>query len=279
MTEIGKFARLNVVKEVDFGVYLASDQEEILLPLKYVPAGIQPGDDIEVFIYRDNENRVIATTLRPHAVVGECAYMEVKDVTQFGAFLDWGIHKDLLVPYSEQPFKLLEGMLVPAMVYLDDTTNRIVASCRLNRFIKNDELTVTEGEEVELLIGDPTDLGQKVIINNKHWGMIYENEIFKPLDVGDKVRGYIKKIREDNKIDVSLQKQGYEEITDASQRIVELLLEHKGYLPLTDKTAPEEIYQHTHMSKKTFKKAIGALYKARKIELKEGGILLLDYKA
>jgi predicted RNA-binding protein (virulence factor B family) len=275
MIELGKFARLEVVKEVDFGVYLAAGEDEILLPLKYVPAGLSTGDEVDVFIYRDNENRVIATTLRPHAVVGECAYMEVREVSPFGAFLDWGIHKDLLVPFSEQPFKLLEGMYVPVMVYLDDETSRIVGSCRVNKFIKNDVLEVEEGQEVNLLIGESTDLGIKVIINNKHWGMLYHNEIFKSLDVGEKLVGFIKKIREDNKIDVALQKQGYDEITNASDRIISLLKENKGFLPLTDKSDPEIIYEVAQMSKKVFKKAIGALYKARKVELRDSGVHLV----
>jgi predicted RNA-binding protein (virulence factor B family) len=275
MIELGKFARLEVVKEVDFGVYLAAGEDEILLPLKYVPAGLSTGDEVDVFIYRDNENRVIATTLRPHAVVGECAYMEVREVSPFGAFLDWGIHKDLLVPFSEQPFKLLEGMYVPVMVYLDDETNRIVGSCRVNKFIKNDVLEVEEGQEVNLLIGESTDLGVKVVINNKHWGILYHNEVFKPIDVGEKLVGFIKKIREDHKIDVALQKQGYDEITNASDRIISLLKENKGFLPLTDKSDPETIYEVAQMSKKVFKKAIGALYKARKVELRDSGVHLV----
>jgi uncharacterized protein len=272
--KLGRYHTLRVVKEVDFGVYLDADGNEILLPAAYVPEGTQPDDELEVFLYRDSEERPIATTLRPYAIVGECAYMEVKQVTRVGAFLDWGIAKDLLVPFSEQPFKLMEEMLVLAYVFHDERTDRIAATCQLNKFINNKEITVAEGDAVELVIGEETELGHRVVINHKHWGMLYFNEIFKEIHLGDRVEGFVKKLREDGKIDVALQKQGYAEVRDASEILYDKIKENDGVLLLTDKSEPEAIYDELQMSKKTFKKALGALYKARRVSIDDRGIYL-----
>jgi uncharacterized protein len=272
--KLGRYHTLRVVKEVDFGVYLDADGNEILLPAAYVPEGTQPDDELEVFLYRDSEERPIATTLRPYAIVGECAYMEVKQVTRVGAFLDWGIAKDLLVPFSEQPFKLMEEMLVLAYVFHDERTDRIAATCQLNKFINNKEITVAEGDAVELVIGEETELGHRVVINHKHWGMLYFNEIFKEIHLGDRVEGFVKKLREDGKIDVALQKQGYAEVRDASEILYDKIKENDGVLLLTDKSEPEAIYDELQMSKKTFKKALGAVYKARRVSIDDRGIYL-----
>ncbi len=272
--KLGRYYTLRVVKEVDFGVYLDADGTELLLPAAYVPVGTKPGDELEVFYYRDSEERPIATTLRPYAIVGECAYMEVKQLTRVGAFLDWGIAKDLLVPFSEQPFKLMEDMVVLAYVFHDEQSDRIAATCQLNKYINNKEITVQEGDAVDVLIGEETELGHRVVINNRHWGMLYYNEIFKEVALGDRIGGYIKKIREDGKIDVALQKQGYAEVHDATEVLYNRIKENDGFLYLTDKSEPEEIYEELQMSKKTFKKALGALYKARRVTIDDRGIYL-----
>ncbi|MCL4490352.1 MAG: S1-like domain-containing RNA-binding protein [Nitrospirae bacterium] len=275
MPEIGKYNQLTVKKKTDFGVYLDSEAGDILLPEKHVPGGTEIGDRLKVFIYRDSEDRIIATTLAPAATVGEFAYLKVKEVTKVGAFLEWGIEKDLLVPYSEQFKRMEAGKRYIVRIFLDEGTKRITATTKIMRFIERENIRLREGENVDLLVCQFTDMGIKVIINNSYWGMLYENEVYQKLNIGDKVKGFVKKIREDRKIDVILTGGGFEDIEVSKKTIIKKLKDSKGgFLPLGDNSAPELIREVLHMSKKTFKKAIGSLYKEGIIEIKYDGIKL-----
>lgn len=275
MIEIGQYHELEVVKEVDFGLYLATDEDELLLPLKYVPAGTQVGDVIRVFVYNDGETRPIATTLQPYACVGEFAFLRALETSEVGAFLDWGIAKDIFVPFKEQAQPMQEGRKYIVYVYLDDHTNRVVASSKWNKFISPEPLDMQEGDEVSILIAEQTDLGFKAIIHNKHIGLIYTNEIFEPLAIGDELSAYIKAKREDGKIDLRLQPSGYDFIIQEKDNILRLLESSEGFIPLGDKSSPEEIYATFRMSKKAFKKTIGGLFKDRLIEISDHGIKLI----
>lgn len=274
MLKIGEFNELVVLKETDFGVYLISDEDEILLPKKYVPEGLTIGDKINVFIYKDSEDRLVATTITPKAKVGDIAYLEVKDTNRYGAFLDWGLEKDLLVPFSEQKMKMVAGNKYFVKVYFDEKSKRIAATSRINKYISKEVSDLNEGEEVDLLAYKFTELGVSVIINGKYMGVVYKNDIFIRIDVGDKLKGYISKIREDGKIDVSIRKRGFNKVIDSKEAILQKLQEANGFLPLTDKSSPEEIEENLEMSKSAFKKAIGMLYKQRKIEITDSGIKL-----
>ncbi len=274
MVAIGDYNELEIAKEVDFGVYLDSDDGEILLPAKYVPDDARLGDRLQVFIYRDSEDRMIATTLRPLAKVGDFAALQVKDTNAYGAFLEWGLEKDLFVPFNNQRDKMQPGRKYLVYVYLDDSSDRVVATAKYEKYLKQENIPLTEGEAVNLLVAGSTDLGTKVIINNKYLGILYKNEIFRPLELGEITRGYIKKIREDQKIDVSLQRPGFGEVTDAAQIVLKKLRATQGTLPLSDQSEPDEIYQALGMSKKTFKKAIGTLYRQGQILLHPDSISL-----
>jgi predicted RNA-binding protein (virulence factor B family) len=275
--ETGKNNTLSVIKTVDFGVYLdGGDGQEILLPTRYVPEGCKAGDEIEVFIYHDNEGRLIATTLRPLAMVGEFQWMKVKEVTGAGAFLEWGLMKDLLVPHREQKSAMKEGHWYLVYVYLDFVTKRIVASARIDKFLDNVPPQYEWNQEVDLLVAEETDLGYKVIINNLHWGLLYHNEVFRSLDKGEKLKGYIKDVREDEKIDVSIYKLGYGKVEGIAQHILQALTHNGGYLPVHDKSDAEEIYALFACSKKSFKKATGTLYKQQFISLEKNGIRLVS---
>lgn len=276
MLRIGNYNELEIIKEVDFGVYLLSGEDEILLPKKYVPEGAKVGDKINVFIYRDSEDRLIATTLKPKAVVGEFAYLRVKDVNNVGAFLDWGLEKDLFVPHSQQKVKMEKDKRYVVRVYLDDVSKRILASSKLNKYFADDITDIKEGDEVDLLVYKYTEIGAGVIINNKYPGMVYKSDIYQSLTTGDKLKGYIFKIREDGKIDVTIRKIGFKKIVDSRDKILDALKENGGFLPLTDKSTPETIERTLEMSKGVFKKAIGNLYKERKIEILEYGIKLKE---
>ena len=276
MAAIGLMNDLEVVKEVDFGIYLdGGTHGEILMPKRYVPEGCKPGDVLNVFIYLDSEDRLVATNEKPKAMVGEFALLPVVSITDVGAFLDWGLPKDLLVPFREQQQRMEAGRSYLVYVYLDDESQRIAASSKLDKCVDNIPVDYEVGEEVDLIIAGQTDLGFKAIIDNSHWGMIFKNEVFQPLKVGQKLKGFIKTIREDEKIDLSLQKEGYEKIDDISQNILNKLAASNGFLPLTDKSSPESIKGTFQISKKNFKKAIGSLYKHRLISLEEDGIKLL----
>jgi hypothetical protein len=279
MAEIGKINHLEVVKEVDFGIYLdGGDLGEILMPKRYVPEGTMPGDHLDAFIYLDSEDRLVATTEKPFAMVEEFALLQVVSVTPVGAFLNWGLPKDLFVPFREQRQPMEEGKKYLVYVYVDINTKRIAASSKIEQYLDNIPVDYDLDEEVDLIIVNETDLGYNAIIDNSHFGILYKNEVFQPLNPGDRVQGYIKKIRTDGKIDLRLEKIGYEKISSFVDRIIAELQKNKGFLPLTDKSSPEEIYQTFKISKKNFKAAIGALYKKRFIALEDNGIRLLDLK-
>lgn len=279
MAEIGKLNRLYVVKEVDFGIYLdGGELGEILMPKRYVPEGTKPEDTIEAFIYLDSEDRLVATTEKPFAMVDEFALLEVVAVTQVGAFLNWGLPKDLFVPFREQRQEMEEGKKYLVYIYLDENSKRIAASSKIENYLDNIPVDYDVDEEVDLIIVNETDLGFNAIIDFSHLGILYKNEVFQPLNPGDKVQGFIKKIRTDGKIDLCLQKAGYEKISNFVDKIIVELQKNKGFLPLTDKSSPEEIYSIFKISKKNFKAAIGALYKKRFIDLEENGIRLLGIK-
>jgi len=276
MTEIGKINHLYVVKEVDFGIYLdGGDLGEILMPKRYVPEGTQPEDTIDAFIYLDSEDRLVATTEKPLAMVEEFALLQVVAVTPVGAFLNWGLPKDLFVPFREQRQPMEEGKKYLVYVYVDTNTKRIAASSKIENYLDNIPVDYDVDEEVDLIIVNETDLGYNAIIDNSHLGILYKNEVFQPLNPGDRIPGYIKKIRTDGKIDLRLEKIGYEKISSFVDRIIAELQKNKGFLPLTDKSSPEEIYKAFKISKKNFKAAIGALYKKRFIALEDNGIRLL----
>ena len=241
---LGKYNQLEVVKEVDFGVYLnGGDDGEVLLPTRYVPEGTKPGDMLNVFIYLDNEERLIATTLEPKVQVGEFACLEVAWVNEYGAFLDWGLPKDLLVPFREQRSEMKQGYKYIVYIYADVESRRLVASAKLNKFLDNTPVEYEYNEEVDLLVTQKTDLGWKVIVNSRHSGMIYDNEIFVPIQKGDRIKGYVKHIRRDEKLDITLQKTGYdvEAMDTLAKEIFEKLKVSGGIIPLSDKSSAEEI--------------------------------------
>jgi predicted RNA-binding protein (virulence factor B family) len=276
MIEIGKYNALTVEKLVDFGIYLTDGTDSILLPKKWVLRDMLPGKEVEVFIYKDNEERPIATTLKPYATVGEFACLKVKDLNELGAFMVWGIEKDIFVPYREQATEMQAGRRYVVYIFVDSVTDRVVASSKLSKFINQDDIDVKELDEVEILVSKKTDLGYEAIINGKLKGLIYENEIFSPIQVGDIRSAFIKKIREDNKIDLSLQARDFGISDDAKTKILEVLEQRNGFLALNDESEPDDIKEQLHMSKKSFKKAIGGLFKDKKIRITESGIELLQ---
>lgn len=277
MVEIGKYNTLKIVKDLDFGVYLdGGDGVEILLPARYVPKNVKPGDEVEVFIYHDNEGRLIATTAKPLAQVGEFQFMEVKSVNNTGAFLEWGLMKDLLVPFKEQKMPMREGKWYLVYVHVDHVTGRIVASARVDKYLDNVIPDYSFNQEVDLLVAEETEIGYKVIINNTHWGLVYHSEVFQRLEKGEHVKGYIKEVREDEKIDVSLTPLGYQKVEGISKIILDSLKAQGGYIAVHDKSEPELIYSLFRCSKKAFKQAIGALYKQKIINLETEGIRLIN---
>ncbi len=276
MAQIGKINKLTITRMRDYGAHLdGGESGDILLPKKYVPEKCQTGDEIEVFVYADGPGRLRATTQKPYATVGQFAKLQVVANSTSGAFMDWGLQKDLLVPKREQHTRMEEGKSYVVFVFLDEKTNRITASAKLDKFLDLQPPKYDEGEEVDLIIYDKTDMGYKAIVNKSHGGMIYKNEVFQKLHIGQELKGYIKKIREDHKIDLSLQQSGYQKIDDISRSILKTLKEHGGRIAVTDKSPPEDIYSLFGVSKKTFKKAIGALYKKKRIILDANGIKLV----
>lgn len=276
MLEIGKFNSLEIVKKVDFGVYLYGDKydPEILLPSKFVPKNAEVGDKVDVFVYFDSEDRIIATTKKPKAVVGEFAYLKAVSTTRIGAFLDWGLEKDLFVPFREQKQKMVTGNSYLVYVYSDEQTDRLVASSKIDKWLDKTEAEYKAGQEVVCIVINQTTMGVNVIINNLHRGFIFKEDVFQLLKNGQTVNAYIKKIREDGKIDVMLQKLGYDKVDDLTKIILKKLLENDGTLNLNDNSSPQEISRHFSVSKKTFKKALGHLYKKRTIEMTPDGIRL-----
>lgn len=274
--ELGKFNTLNVVKEVDFGMYLDGGEEgEILLPARYVPTDCKPGDELNVFIYLDNEERLVATTLTPLVQVGEFACLEVAWINEYGAFLNWGLMKDIFVPFSEQKMKMQVGKKYVIHAHLDDESYRIVASAKVDRYLSKEKATYTPGQEVDILIWQKTDLGFKAIIENQFGGLLYDSEIFQPLHTGMTLKAYVKQVREDGKIDLMLQKAGPKKVDDFSETLLNHIRENGGRTALNDKSPAEDIYAIFGVSKKTFKKAVGDLYKKHLILLQEDGIKLV----
>lgn len=277
MAEIGKTNSLRVVKKISIGCYLdGGEHGEILLPRRYVPEDIKVDDYIDVFIYYDSEDRIIATTEEPKIKLGEVAMLKVVSITSSGAFLDWGLTKDLFVPFREQKQRMEEGKWYIVALYIDHQTDRLAASAKVEKFIDNTPPSYEVGQEVDLLIYSQTDLGYTAIVNNAHWGVLYNNEVFAELRRGKRLKGYIKKVRDDEKIDLILHKPGFEKVDEISKLILEKLESNNGFLNLTDKSEPEAIHYYLGISKKVFKKAIGGLYKQRLINIEEGGIRLID---
>lgn len=273
MLEIGKYNRLEVKKISAIGAFLVSELGDILMPTKYVPEGLHPGEHVKVFVYLDSEDRLLATTLTPKAQVGEFAVLEVKDVTNVGAFLDWGLEKDLLVPFSEQPKPMNKGERHPVRVYLD-RSDRIAASAKLSKFLEKSRIELKEGEEVMLTFYQFGELGAKVIINGRYDGLLFKSELYGSFEVGASARGFVKKIRPDGKIDVTLRKDGGKDLHGGRESVLRVLSERGGFLPVGDKSSPQLVSEMFGISKKSFKTVIGNLYKEGVIEISPEGIRL-----
>ena len=275
MIKIGVFNTLQVLRNVEIGLYLDDGKEGILLPRKYAPKSTRKGHEVEVFLYHDSENRIIATTLKPKGIVGDIIMLECVDVTRHGAFLDWGLEKDLFVATSQ----LIKGMQIGekylVKIYLDEQTGRVAATERIASKLSNEYLTVSEREEVDMVVYRKTEIGYAMIVNNVHIGLLHFNEVFKPLQPGDKLKGFIKTILPENKLDVVLGKPGYARVEDELDKVIRLLKENDGFLPYHDKSVPEDIYAFFGMSKKTFKMTVGTLFKQRKITISDNGITLV----
>lgn len=276
MIKIGEYNQLDIIRETPQGLYLA-DQEgnEILLPNKYVPEAFKIWDTLDVFVYLDHEERPVATTLKPYIQLNEFAYLRCKVVNEIGAFMDWGLEKQLFVPFKEQARPMKEGNGYIVYLYMDDQTNRLVGSSKTRKYLSNVNVTVNQYDKVNILVTHLTEKGANVIINQKHEGLIYIENIFEDIRTGDTMEAYIKKVRDDEKIDVVIQPEGYKSIEPNAEFIYEELKAAGGFLPLHDKSSPEEIKNHLGLSKKLFKKAIGALYRDKIIAIKEDGIELL----
>lgn len=276
MLEIGKYHILRVLRETRVGCYLGDREgNEVLLPSKYVPSDTKAGDALSVFIYRDGEERLIATTQTPLVLLHHFALLRVKMITQIGAFLDWGLDKDLLVPFREQSERMITGNSYLVYLYQDEETGRLTASAQIKKFLSLPPDTVSEGDEVEIMAWEASPLGMKVIVNQQYYGLIFESELFAPLLPGDIRKAYILKIREGGKVDISLRQPGYASIAGEAAQLLEALQSNNGFLPLTDHADPEEIRTRLAMSKKSFKKAVGLLYKSRRIRLEADGIYLV----
>lgn len=275
MLQIGRKNTLEVYKFVDFGVYLDGEQYgPILLPRRYVPENIEEGDEIEVFIYLDSEDRLVATNETPKVQVGEFAYLQAKDTSDFGVFLDWGLPKDLFVPFRQQKQPMIVGNFYWIYCSLDPKTDRILASAKIDSHLLEINPEFDEGKEVTVQIHSKTDLGYKAIIENNCWGVIFANEVFETLEIGDVRKAFVKTVRDDGKIDLSLQRIGFVRFDDAQQKILDALKNANGFLPLHDKSEAQEIQNALGMSKKTFKSAIGMLFKTKVISIKENGVEL-----
>jgi len=279
--KLGDYNTLKVVKEVDFGVYLdGGDEGEILLPKRYVPEGCRKGDDIEVFLYLDIDERMVATTEHPLVRVGEFAFLEVAWVNQYGAFLKWGLMKDLFCPFREQKQKMDIGESYIVYATIDEESYRIMASAKVEHFLSKDKPQgYAKNQEADLLVWQKTDLGFKVIVDNKYSGLIYRDQIFRPIHTGDRLKGYIVNVRDDGKIDLALQPTGRRETHQLTEQIEEYLQSHGGECPLGDKSDAQDIYDTFHCSKKAYKKAIGDLYKRRMIDIDDRGIHLIIFNS
>ena len=278
MLHIGEFNTLKILRDTNVGLFLGSEEtqdDDVLLPNKYVPNNFEIGDSMTVFVYLDHEHRPVATTIKPYIQLNEFAHLKVNYMNEFGAFLDWGLEKDLFVPFKEQARPMEEGKRYLVYLYMDEKTKRLVASSRTNKYLSNENMDLEPNEEVDILISHITDGGINVIINQKHKGLAYKNEVYADVKPGMKTVGYIKNIRPDGKIDVMLRKVGVDAIEPSSQHILDELKANGGFLRLTDNSNPEDIKTVLKMSKKNFKKAVGNLYRQQLIEIREDGIYLV----
>ena len=274
MLRAGRIQKLTVSRISDYGLYLADEeQNEVLLPNRYISLTDKPGDEKEVFLYHDSEDRLVATTETPLLRVGEAGYLRVVDKTAHGAFLDWGLYgKDLFLPNRNQQGGIIAGRSYIVYLYEDSVTGRCVATCKLKSFINNDSITVAPRQEVDLLVASESPIGYRVIINNRHWGMLYRNQLFRPIAVGARTKGYVRKLTEDNRIDVSLQQEGFAQVKDSAEVLLQLVRDNGGFLPLNDDSAPEEVNRLTQTSKKVFKRSLGMLLKRGAVTVDEQGI-------
>ena len=274
MLRAGRIQKLTVSRISDYGLYLADEeQNEVLLPNRYISLTDKPGDEKEVFLYHDSEDRLVATTETPLLRVGEAGYLRVVDKTAHGAFLDSGLYgKDLFLPNRNQQGGIIAGRSYIVYLYEDSVTGRCVATCKLKSFINNDIITVAPRQEVDLLVASESPIGYRVIIHNRHWGMLYRNQLFRPIAVGDRTKGYVRKLTEDNRIDVSLQQEGFAQVKDSAEVLLQLVRDNGGFLPLNDDSAPEEVNRLTQTSKKVFKRSLGMLLKRGAVTVDEQGI-------
>ena len=274
MLRAGRIQKLTVSRISDYGLYLADEeQNEVLLPNRYISLTDKPGDEKEVFLYHDSEDRLVATTETPLLRVGEAGYLRVVGKTAHGAFLAWGLYgKDLFLPNRNQQGGIIAGRSYIVYLYEDSVTGRCVATCKLKSFINNDIITVAPRQEVDLLVASESPIGYRVIINNRHWGMLYRNQLFRPIAVGDRTKGYVRKLTEDNRIDVSLQQEGFAQVKDSAEVLLQLVRDNGGFLPLNDDSAPEEVNRLTQTSKKVFKRSLGMLLKRGAVTVDEQGI-------
>ena len=274
--QLGRRNQLEVLREVDFGLYLdGGEMGDILLPQRYVAEGTKVGDILDVFLYLDSEERLVATTQHPLVEVGQFAYLEVSWVNQYGAFLNWGLMKDLFCPFREQKMRMLQGNKYIIYCYVDEQTSRIVASAKVEKFLSKERPTYQPGDCVDALIQQKTDLGFKAIIDGRHSGLIYQNELFRELHTGDSVKAYVKQVRPDGKLDIALQQQGQQNVTDFARQLFQYIFESdEGFCPFHDKSDAEDIYAEFKVSKKTFKKAVGDLYKRHLITIEPDGLRL-----
>lgn len=276
MIHLGQINTLEILRESEHGVYLVdADDNQVLLPNRYVPAEFKIYDKVDVFVYLDNEQRPVASTDFPYVKANEFALLRCNEVNDYGAFLDWGLVKELFCPFREQAFTMKPGGWYLVRCYIDEKSERLVASSKTNRFLDNAELTVAEFDEVDLVVSHPSDIGMNVIVNGVHTGLIYKDNIFTDLSIGDHIKGVVKKIRPGNKLDIALGQIGYRNIEPNADKIMQKLTDNSGYINLTDKSSPDAIKAMMQMSKKTFKKAVGTLYKKRLIEIKQDGIYLI----
>lgn len=276
MIELGKINTLEVIRDEERGLYLeAGEMGEILLPIREAQEDTRIGDLVDVFIYRDSADRLIATTRTPKAMVGDIAVLEVTQVTPHGAFLDWGLVKDLMLPFGEQKRKVSQGVKVVVRVYIDEETDRITATARLGRFFGKTDRSYVLNEEVDIMIVDRTELGYRVAVEGVDWGLIYHNQIFQPLETGERLKGYVQEVRNDGKIDIILQKPGPAKAMTLSKQILDSLAANNGFLALGDKSDPSEILAYFNVSKKTYKRALSQLYKEKKVVFEDGGVRLV----
>lgn len=276
MIAIGEYNTLTILRDTDPGLFLGDDEgNDVLLPNRYVPKDFEIGDTLEVFAYLDNEERIITTTETPYIKKDEFALLRCNEISKIGAFLDWGLMKELFCPFKEQAFKMKKGGWYLVHCYIDEKTERLVASSKTNRFLDNKNLSVELFDQVDIIVSHPSDIGMNVIVNNVHSGLVYSDNIFQDISIGDKLKGIVKKIRPENKLDISLSQFSYRSIEPNSKIILEYLEDNSGFIALSDKSSPEAIKNALQMSKKSFKKALGTLYKQKLVELKQDGVYLI----